>query len=344
MMARVMAVVVVHSITVLGCVVPNAAATRAARQLKGLEQRVAEAADQATRCEAGLACLAEMDEAEITFALGANAINRAMSLCCHDNACVERLRERLDAHHSPGPDATTYEILAASRHESSSKPPSEALSAIADMLHTIERTGQKKRALTKRALGLCERVFEACTNSGVEVAQYEADIERLRSIGLAPKYERLRVERTLAMLKPGVSDNDESVAAIKGLVTDAGFAILSERRVYFDRDEAARFLRTSWGTSAGDESRRFFREMVEFYASGPVHALLLEREDAIRRWRTLLGPGDPSVARVKAADSVRSLFGTNKMANGAHGADSFAAAQREIRLLFEQRLGSEEPL
>ena len=99
-------------------------------------------------------------------------------------------------------------------------------------------------------------------------------------------------------------------------------------------EEAAAFLSTSWGSSSGVTTRRFFRELTRFYASGEVLALLLEREDAIGSWRALLGPGDPSVGRVSQPESVRARWGTNKMANAAHGADSAAAAAREIQFVF----------
>ena len=68
--------------------------------------------------------------------------------------------------------------------------------------------------------------------------------------------------------------------------------------------------------------------------SGEVLALLLEREGAIAAWREMLGPGDPSVGRVDAPDSVRARWGANKQANAAHGADSAEAAAREIRFVF----------
>ena len=84
---------------------------------------------------------------------------------------------------------------------------------------------------------------------------------------------------------------------------------------------------------------------VRFYCSGDVLALLLEKDGAIGAWRTLLGPGDPAVARgytdrfgrvhrAKAPHSVRALYGTNKQANAAHGADSPEAARREISFIF----------
>lgn len=63
-------------------------------------------------------------------------------------------------------------------------------------------------------------------------------------------------------------------------------------------------------------------------------ALLLEGRDAIAVWRGLLGPGDPSVGRRSHPESIRAVYGTNKLANAAHGADSLAAAAREIAFVF----------
>ena len=109
--------------------------------------------------------------------------------------------------------------------------------------------------------------------------------------------------------------------------------------------EATAFLSTSWGSAAGDRERRFFGEMVRFYTSGEVLALLIERDGAIGEWRRLLGPGDPAVTRgytdrfgrvhrPKAPQSVRALWGSNKQANAAHGSDSVESAAREIRFIF----------
>ena len=133
------------------------------------------------------------------------------------------------------------------------------------------------------------------------------------------------------------------------LTTDPDPDKVRRRRWRMDACEAAAFLATSWGSAAGDRERRFFSEMVRFYCSGDVLALLLEKDGAIGAWRTLLGPGDPAVARgytdrfgrvhrAKAPHSVRALYGTNKQANAAHGADSPEAARREISLIFGAEL------
>lgn len=78
----------------------------------------------------------------------------------------------------------------------------------------------------------------------------------------------------------------------------------------------------------------FFVAMQEFYASGDCVALLLERAGAVAAWRGMLGPGDPSVGRVVAPESIRARFGTSKQCNAAHGADSVEAVRREVAYVF----------
>ena len=119
------------------------------------------------------------------------------------------------------------------------------------------------------------------------------------------------------------------------LIGQHGFDVVATRRWQMDDREAAAFLGASWGSAAGDRRRMFFTSMVDFYASGECLALLLQRDDAIAAWRRLLGErGDPIACRRADPQSVRARFGLNKQANAAHGADSRAAAEREINFVF----------
>jgi len=141
------------------------------------------------------------------------------------------------------------------------------------------------------------------------------------------------LERTVAILKP------DAVAAglapeIEAAIAGAGFRVIARRRYRLDDAAAREFLECSWGSALGDPRRRFVAEMVNFYASGDIVALLLERADAIAVWRALLGPGDPAAARREAPLSLRARFGSDRQRNAAHGADSGTAARREIELLF----------
>lgn len=138
-----------------------------------------------------------------------------------------------------------------------------------------------------------------------------------------------------SVLKP-----DAVGAGLEGEITEwicsHDFELIESRHLHLSQASAQQWLRVSWGSSAGDLTRRFFQEMIRFYASGEIVALLLEKEGAISSWRQLLGPGDPSVAKKVAPQTVRAIWGTNKQANAAHGADSYDAARREIEYFFGQ--------
>ncbi|EOD25406.1 hypothetical protein EMIHUDRAFT_57733, partial [Emiliania huxleyi CCMP1516] len=144
-------------------------------------------------------------------------------------------------------------------------------------------------------------------------------------------------ERTLALLKPDCVASG-AAGEVEALIAEHGFEVVRRRRWRMGEGEAAAFLQASC-------SSRFFSEMVSFYASGEVVALLLQRAGAIGAWRELLGPGDPAAARgytdrhgrvrrPKAPRSVRARWGRDKQANAAHGSDSEEAAGREIRFVF----------
>lgn len=69
-----------------------------------------------------------------------------------------------------------------------------------------------------------------------------------------------------------------------------------------------------------------FSELLEFITSGPVVAMEILGDDAIGRWKQLLGPANSVVARTDAPNSIRARFGSDSIRNVAHGPDSFASA------------------
>lgn len=84
------------------------------------------------------------------------------------------------------------------------------------------------------------------------------------------------------------------------------------------------------------KDRPFFQELVEFMTSGPVVAMVLEGENAIKRVREIIGPTDSEEARRVAPNSIRALFGTDKGKNAVHASDSPESAKYEISYIFSQ--------
>lgn len=130
-------------------------------------------------------------------------------------------------------------------------------------------------------------------------------------------------ERTLAIIKPdavkaGFSD------AIIGHIEKNDFNIVEQKKVQLTTTEAQGFY-------AEHKERPFFEELVNFMTSGDVIIMVLERDNAIKGWRDLMGETDPAEA---AEGTIRKLFGTSKGSNATHGSDSPESAQREIEYFF----------
>ncbi|MCO5576539.1 hypothetical protein L7F22_030350 [Adiantum nelumboides] len=69
-------------------------------------------------------------------------------------------------------------------------------------------------------------------------------------------------------------------------------------------------------------------------ALGPILAMVLEQDNAVAKWRVLIGPTDPKKAQIEEPNSIRALYGSNTTQNCVHGSDTIAAANREIMILF----------
>ena len=302
-------------------------------------------------CKSALNELCALDDAGVVFELGPNAYNRAMKVCAGELDVAESLYARLSDRGSP--DAASLEAIVSIRLEHDVLE--GAASALADLLESAleirtSKSGRQlpRRKLPERTVRVARAVFDACAEAAVQaepLSRAQGYWDELGELGLwAPPPPPPAPERTLALLKPDCLRKGHD-GEIEAFIAAHGFTTVRRRCWQMDAEEAADFLQTSWGSSAGDRERRFFGEMVDFYCSGPVMALLLERDGAITAWRQLLGPGDPAVARgfvdrfgrkhrPKAPDSVRARWGENKQANSCHGSDSPEAAAREIEFVF----------
>jgi nucleoside-diphosphate kinase len=131
------------------------------------------------------------------------------------------------------------------------------------------------------------------------------------------------MEQTLGIIKP------DAVAArytgrIIRRIEEAGFQIRAMRLLQLSPAQAEGFY-------AVHRERPFFGSLTTFMVSGPVVVLALEAEDAIRKWRTLMGATDPSKAD---AGTLRKEFGASIESNATHGSDAPATAAFEIGYFF----------
>jgi nucleoside-diphosphate kinase len=131
------------------------------------------------------------------------------------------------------------------------------------------------------------------------------------------------MERTLAIIKPDGVEN-KAVGRILARIEEEGFRIVAMRMVRLTRAEAEGFY-------AVHRERPFFGDLTTFMSSGPAVVLVLEREQAIRRWRDVMGATDPQKA---AEGTLRRQFATNIERNATHGSDAPETAATEIAYFF----------
>ena len=136
-------------------------------------------------------------------------------------------------------------------------------------------------------------------------------------------YNRSVMQQTLAIIKP------DAVAAqytgrILQRIEEAGFQIRAMRMQRLSQAEAEGFY-------AVHRARPFFGSLTQFMASGPVVLLALEADDAIKKWRTLMGATDPAKAE---PGTMRKEFGASIEKNATHGSDAPETAAFELSYFF----------
>ena len=131
------------------------------------------------------------------------------------------------------------------------------------------------------------------------------------------------MSETLAIIKPDAVASGRT-GAILAHLENAGFRIRALRMTRLNRAQAEAFY-------AVHRERPFFPSLVSLMTSGPVVPLVLEAEDAVRRFRETIGATDPAEA---AEGTVRALYAESKERNAIHGSDSDVNAAAEIAFFF----------
>jgi nucleoside-diphosphate kinase len=133
----------------------------------------------------------------------------------------------------------------------------------------------------------------------------------------------MAVERTFAIIKPDAVAK-KVAGKIISRIEEAGLEVIAMKRMQLDEQLAQGFY-------AVHKERPFFGELVKFMTSGPVVALVLQGEGAIKAWRDLMGPTNSDEA---PAGTIRGDFGTDIEQNASHGSDAPETARLEISYFF----------
>ena len=135
----------------------------------------------------------------------------------------------------------------------------------------------------------------------------------------------MAIERTLSIIKPDAVENNK-IGAILNLIEEAGLKIRAMRMLKMSPEVAGGFY-------AVHKERPFFGELVEFMSRGPVVVSVLEGENAVAKYREIMGATNPAEA---AEGTIRKLYASSIGENAVHGSDSLEKAKIEIAYFFPE--------
>ena len=133
----------------------------------------------------------------------------------------------------------------------------------------------------------------------------------------------MAIERTFSIIKPDATACNLT-GAINAMIEQAGLRIIAQKRVRISREQAETFY-------AVHRERPFFGELVDFMISGPVVVQVLQGENAIAKYRDIMGATDPGKA---APGTIRKTHAKSIGENSVHGSDAPDTAQKEIAQFF----------
>lgn len=128
----------------------------------------------------------------------------------------------------------------------------------------------------------------------------------------------MATNRTFTMIKPDAVQIN-AIGGILKMINDAGFKIVAMKYTKLSKEKAGAFYEVH-------KERPFYGELVDYMSSGPIVAAILEKDNAVEDFRTLIGATNPAEA---AEGTIRKIYATDISANAVHGSDSDENAKIE---------------
>ncbi|ORY77571.1 nucleoside diphosphate kinase [Leucosporidium creatinivorum] len=133
---------------------------------------------------------------------------------------------------------------------------------------------------------------------------------------------------TLGIIKPSVAATQAPVQEILKTIKASGLEIVRSKRIFWKAADAEQFY-------AEHAGRFYFPRLVQHATSGPFVALALHGPDAIKHWRSLIGPTHVYKGQWNNPETLRARYGLSDTRNGFHGSDSPESARKELAQIFE---------
>lgn len=133
----------------------------------------------------------------------------------------------------------------------------------------------------------------------------------------------MATNRTFTMIKPDAVEKNY-IGGILKMINDAGFKIVAMKYTQLSKEKAGEFYEVH-------KERPFYSELVDYMSGGPIVAAILEKENAMEDFRTLIGATNPAEA---AEGTIRKIYAESIAANAVHGSDSDENAEIEGNFHF----------
>lgn len=131
------------------------------------------------------------------------------------------------------------------------------------------------------------------------------------------------IERTLSIIKPDAVERGLE-GSIVTMIEESGFKIIAQKKVWLTKTQAELFYREH-------SAKGFFNDLTDFMSRSPIVVQILEKENAVVDYRTLMGTTDPKNAD---KNTIRKQFGKSISENSVHGSDNIESAYRETHFFF----------
>jgi len=135
----------------------------------------------------------------------------------------------------------------------------------------------------------------------------------------------MAIERTLSIIKPDATERNITGMIVSRL-EGAGLRVIAQKRVWWRKKDAKKFYEVHKG-------QPFYKELLNYMTSGPIVLTVLESDDAIGKYREIMGATNPVDAE---PGTIRKDFGVNHQRNSVHGSDAPETAKKEIAMCFKK--------
>ncbi|XP_038628444.1 thioredoxin domain-containing protein 3 isoform X5 [Tachyglossus aculeatus] len=184
--------------------------------------------------------------------------------------------------------------------------------------HGQEPSSLQEALASQQMATLCD-IEDSVENASRQLAFFFPEFSKAKKTGL-------KVEKTLALIRPDLLKKRRD--SVLRRIREDGFTIAMEKEIVLTKEQAHSFYKEH-------ENEDFFPVLLEHMTSGPTLALALVRENAVQRWRDLLGPKVVENAKEEKPESLRAQFAVENVAiNQLHGSSSLNEAKKELNFFF----------